>query len=279
MADKDDLKKMTFSEHFDELRKRLIRCVIAVVVVFVVCFCFKTYLVDMVTKPYEDLRAARAADPEAVQLDKLVFISLPENFLFHLKVCFLIAVFISAPILLYQMWRFIGAGLYRHERAPVMRVMPLSMILYLVGMLFGYYVLFPLGMRFLLDFGEAGKFEASITVNNYFSLLALLILVMGFIFQTPLVMVILTKIGLVTPELFSSKRKYFILGAFVASALFTPPDWVTQCLLAGPLLVLFEIGILLSRGVKRKQEKKETAGRVKGKPAKPIIAKEEDSHE
>jgi len=146
-------------------------------------------------------------------------------------------------------------------------------------MLFGYFVLFPLGMRFLLDFGSAGKFEPSITVNNYFSLLAILILLMGFIFQTPLVMVILTRIGLASAQFFSSKRKYFIVGAFVLSALFTPPDWVTQCLLAGPLIVLFEIGILLSRGVKRKQEKKDPPGRVPGKPGKPITAEGGDSNE
>ncbi|MHC4945248.1 MAG: twin-arginine translocase subunit TatC [Planctomycetota bacterium] len=252
----EPLKKMTFSEHFDELRRRLIYCAVSVLVTFVIALIFKDYLVRIVAAPYEALRAAEAAEEGAQPLRDLVFIRPAEKFLFYLKVCFLAAIFVSAPIILYQMWRFIGAGLYRRERRSVMRIVPLSVVLFLMGMAFGYFVLFPIGMDFLVHFGDPDLFEPSITVNSYFGLFALLIIVMGFIFQTPLIMVVTTSVGMTTPTFFSSKRKYFVLGAFVMSALLTPPDWVTQTLLAGPLIVLFEIGILLSKGVRRRRRQR-----------------------
>ena len=252
----DELKKMSFSDHFDELRRRLMVCVISVVALFVVCFIFKDPLKDLVIHPYEALRAKSIAEGEHV-LEKLVFINPTEKFVFYLKVCFFISILISGPLILYQMWRFIAAGLYKHERGPVMRVMPVSLILFAVGMAFGYAVLFPIGLEFLIEFGDQDSFSASITMSTYFSLCTLLILVMGFIFQTPLIMVVTTKVGLTSPQFFSAKRKYFILGAFIVSAMLTPPDWVTQCLLAGPLIVLFEIGILLSRMVRREKGRKE----------------------
>lgn len=270
MADK--FKKMTFSEHFEELRSRLLFCVIGVVGAFVVCFCFKDFLVSLVLSPYESLRMAKAADEDGEQLRRLVFISPTEKFLFYLKVCFLFAIFVDAPIILYQMWRFIAAGLYGHERRPVMRVVPISVGLFLVGMLFGYMVLFPIGLKFLIEFGDPELLEASISVSRYFSLFALLILVMGFIFQTPLIMVVTTSVGFTSPEFFSSKRKYFILGSFVASALLTPPDWITQILLAGPLIVLFEIGIILCRGARKNKRRKKT-----GKHADPQLDVQENS--
>jgi sec-independent protein translocase protein TatC len=251
----EPLKKMTFSEHFDELRRRLIFSAISVIAFFVVGLIFKDHLVKIVLAPWESLRAAEIADGSQ-RLKKLVFIRPAENFLFYLKVCFLAAIFVSAPLILYQMWRFIGAGLYRHERKSVMRVVPLSVLLFMLGMAFGYFVLFPIGMDFLIHFGDPELSEPNITVNSYFGLFALFIIVMGFVFQTPLVMVVTTSIGMTTPAFFSSKRKYFVLGAFVMSALLTPPDWVTQTLLAGPLIVLFEIGILLSRGIRRRKLKK-----------------------
>jgi len=147
------------------------------------------------------------------------------------------------------MWKFIAAGLYRKERKSVMRVVPLSIFLFVVGLLFGYFVPFPIGLQFLLDFGDPEILQASISVSRYFSLFALLIIVMGFIFQTPLIMVVTTSVGLTTPEFFSGKRKYFIVGAFILAALLTPPDWITQTLLAGPLVVLFEVGIVLCRSL------------------------------
>lgn len=246
----DEFKKMTFSEHFDELRKRLLICGVGAVAAFVVCFFFRELIVDAITEPYNKLRG----DTGHEELGKLTFISPPEGFLFYIKACFFVAIIIDAPIILFQMWRFIGAGLYKVERAKVMRVFPFSIFLLVVGMLFGYFVMFPIGLDFLLDF-PSDKFGSNITVSKYFTLFSTLILVMGFVFQTPLVMVVTAKIGLSSAEFFAKKRKFFILGAFIMSAMFTPPDWVTQCLLAGPLVVLFEIGILLCRGVKKKAQR------------------------
>lgn len=242
----EELKKMSFSEHFEELRLRLLVSLCSVVVFFVICFVFKDYLKNLVLAPYESLRHASMEQGDQ-PLRKLVFIRPTEKFVFYLKMCFFTAVLLSGPVILHQMWRFIAAGLYRHERRPVMQVMPLSLGLFVTGMVFGYTVLFPIGLRFLIQFGDTQTMDASISVSAYFSLFTLLILLMGFIFQTPLVMIVLCRVGITTPEFFASKRKYFILAAFVAGALLTPPDWITQCLLAGPLAVLFEVGIHLSR--------------------------------
>jgi len=128
------------------------------------------------------------------------------------------------------------------------------MLLFFAGLTFGYKVLFPVGLKFLVQFGDTETFGASISMSRYLSLFSLLILVTGFIFQTPLIMVVTTSVGITTPQFFSSKRKYFILGAFVASAVFTPPDVITQCFLAGPLVLLFELGIVLSRMVRKRKE-------------------------
>ncbi len=248
-----DPSKMTFAEHFVELRTRLFRCVISVAVLFVVCWFFNEYLVAVIRHPYdayrEEVIAAGRIDP-----GPLATIAVPERFVFYLKTTFLAALFFSAPMILYQMWRFIGAGLYSKEKKAVGRVIPFSLILFLGGLAFGYFVLFPIGMTFLLDFGDPTAFENNITVSKYCDLFYLLILIMGFMFQAPLVMVVTTTVGITTPELFTSKRRYFLLGAFICAAMFTPPDAVTQCLLAGPLLVLFEFGIILSRRVVKNQK-------------------------
>ena len=255
----EELKKMTFSEHFEELRLRLFVSLGSVVVFFVICFIFREYLKDLVLAPYESLRHASMDAEGNYALRKLVFIRPTEKFVFYLKMCFFTAVLFSGPVILHQMWRFIAAGLYRHERKPVTQVLPLSLALFATGMVFGYLVLFPIGLRFLLQFGDTETLDASISVSAYFSLFTLLILLMGFIFQTPLVMVVLCRVGITTPDFFASRRKYFILGAFVVGALLTPPDWITQCLLAGPLVVLFEVGIHLSRIMGRRAARRAAA--------------------
>jgi len=250
----DEFKKMTFSEHFDELRRRLLRCFYGVIAAFVVCYFFKLEIGELIQKPYFNLREM----DEYKGLGLLQCIRPTEGFIFYIKASFFAAVLVNTPILLYQMWKFIGAGLYDKERKKVMRILPFSTALFMTGMAFGYFVLFPLGLNFLISCCE-DQLQSAITISAYFSLFTLLILIMGFIFQTPLVMVVVTRIGLITPEFFAKNRKFFILGAFVMSALFTPPDWVTQCLLAGPLLVLFELGIILSKGMKKKQAEADEA--------------------
>jgi len=250
--DPTDLSKMSFAEHFDELRSRLFYCVISVVVFFIICYCAKSLIVTAILDPYEGYRQDKIAEGEP-DPGSLEYISPAEGFLFYLKTSFLGALFLSIPVILYQLWRFIGAGLYDNERKSVMRVVPFSILLFLIGLSFGYFVLFPVGLGFLLDFAPREVLESSIVVSKYFDLFFMLIFIMGLIFQAPLIMVVTTGVGLTTPELFTSKRRYFVLGAFVAAALFTPPDPVTQCLLAAPLVILFEVGIFFSKRTARKK--------------------------
>jgi sec-independent protein translocase protein TatC len=259
--EEQDLSRMSFADHFEELRKRLVFCVLTVIVLFVVCYVFRDPLIKFVLKPYEDYRARTIADG-GKDPGELVYLALTEGFIFHLKTCFLFAIFIGAPVILYQMWQFIGAGLYKREKKSITRIVPFSVALFLAGLAFGYLVLFPIGMSFLLSFPDPAVLVPSIAVSKYFDLFFMMILVMGFMFQAPLIMVVTTSVGLTTPELFSTKRRYFLLGAFVAAAFFTPPDAVTQCLLAAPLVLLFESGILLSKRAIKKRRAREEAERA-----------------
>lgn len=253
---KTEAGKMTFSEHFEELRSRLIVCVVSVLVLFILCYIFSDALVKVILRPYLSYREKMVADGME-DPGELGFIGPTEGFVFYLKASFLGALFLSFPVILCQMWMFISAGLYHKERRAVMRVLPFSILLFLAGILFGYFILFPIGLQFLLNFPDPDVLQAALTVSKYFDLFFILILVMGFMFQTPLVMVVTTRVGLTDAKLFSSKRRYFLLGAFVIAAMFTPPDAITQCLLAGPLVCLFELGIILCRRVERKEETEE----------------------
>lgn len=265
---KSDGSKMTFSEHFEELRTRLVVCVVSVLVLFILCYIFSDTLVRYILRPYLEYREKMVADGRE-DPGELGFIGPTEGFVFYLKTAFLGAIFLSCPVILHQMWMFISAGLYKLEQKAVMRVLPFSILLFLAGILFGYLVLFPVGLQFLLNFPDPDLLGPSLTVSKYFDLFFILILVMGFMFQTPLVMVVTTHVGLTNAKLFSSKRRYFLLGAFIVAAMFTPPDAITQCLLAGPLVCLFEVGILLSKRVERKEEsEEESEEEEEPKPAK-----------
>ena len=147
---------------------------------------------------------------------------------------------------MYQFWRFVAAGLYKEERRWVYRFAPLMVLLFGSGVFFGFRVLIPEGLRFLLSYGDPSVVGSWTTLPDYLNLFMLLTLVLGVTFQLPVVMALLAKVGMFTAASFRAKRRYFILGAFVVGALLTPPDVVTQCLMATPLLFLFEFGVFLA---------------------------------
>lgn len=247
----EDPKLMTFGEHLEELRRRLILALVGLLIAFAVCFFgFGGPLFRLLWRPMgmvlRDLQAG-SADGAAPLTTRPIMTSPPAAFLVRLKVGFVAGFVVASPWVLYQMWAFVSAGLYRHERRYVYVLAPFSLGFFAAGVLFCYFVLMPYGYRFLVGQGLGMGAQPLIAVGEYFSFSLGLMLVLGLAFQLPLVMMFLSKTGIVSIAAFRRRRRYAILAMMIAAAVFTPPDVVTQLFLAGPLIGLYEMGILLSR--------------------------------
>jgi len=239
-------EKMPFTSHLEELRTRLMRSAVAVGIVFVACYLVKERLFELLTLPLT------VAMPDN---SSMIFTSLPEAFFTYLKISFFAAIFLSCPYLLYQLWKFISPGLYEQERKYVVPFVIFSTIFFLGGALFAYYVVFPFGFKFFLAFGTE-SIRPMLTLKEYLSFSLKLLLAFGVIFELPIFMFFLAKAGLVNSKVLKQKRKYAILLVFVTAALFTPPDVVTQILMAGPLMLLYEISVWVVRAGEKKAAKK-----------------------
>jgi sec-independent protein translocase protein TatC len=226
-------EKMPFTSHLDELRTRLIRILIAIGIGFVGCYFFKERLFGFLTMPLT------AVLPEN---SYMIFTSLPEAFFTYLKVSFFTSIFVTSPYILYQIWKFISPGLYKAEKKHALPFVLFSTIFFVGGALFAYFIVFPLGFKFFVAF--ATQFiKPMISVREFLSFSMKLLIAFGLIFELPIFMYFLAKIGLVSSRTLKSRRKHAILIVFVIAALFTPPDVVTQCLMAVPLMLLYEISI------------------------------------
>ena len=239
--------KQPFMSHLEELRKRLMYAAIAVGVGFAACYAFAERLFGLLVAPLQ------AVMPEG---DHLIFTNLPEMFFTYLKVSLLAGIMLVAPFIFYQLWMFIAPGLYQKEKRYVIPFVISSTILFVGGSLFGYYVVFPFGFKFFIGFSNE-YVKALPSVKQYFSFAIKLLFAFGVVFELPVVMFFLAKMGIVTPELLKRKRKYAILMTFVLAAILTPPDVVTQCMMAGPLIILYEIGIIVARIARQKKKEKE----------------------
>ena len=232
MTDQTD-EKMPFTNHLEELKTRLTRVLIAVGAGFVVCYLFKEKLFWALTLPL----AAVMPDNSS-----MIFTSLPEAFFTYLKVSFFSSIFLVSPYILYQMWKFVSPGLYQSEKKHVAPFVFFSTIFFLGGSLFAYYIVFPFGFKFFVGFGN-DFIRPMLSLKEYLSFSMKLLIAFGIIFELPIFMFFLARIGMVDSKTLRKKRKYAILLVFVTAALFTPPDVVTQCLMALPLMLLYEISI------------------------------------
>ena len=242
-----DNDKQPFMTHLEELRRRLIACAIAIGIGFVACYFFKERLFQILVMP---LKANMAAG------DRLIFTNLPEMFFTYLKTAFLAGALLVAPVLFYQIWMFIAPGLYQSERRFAIPFVVCSTILFVGGSLFGYFVVFPFGFRFFLGFAN-DYIQALPSVKQYFSFAIKLLVAFGVVFELPVVMFFLARMGLVTSELLRRQRKYAILLTFVVAAILTPPDVITQLMMAGPLLILYEISIVIAKMAEKRRAAKE----------------------
>ncbi len=195
----------------------------------------------------------------AARLNKIVAITYTEQFFSYLKIVLIFGLFLSSPFLLYQMWLFVGAGLYEHEQKVAILFIPFSLVLFVVGMVFGYYVLVPIGLSFLSSYGDPELISPMLNLSAYLSLFFTLTLLLGLVFQEPLIMFFLSRAGIVSPRGFAKKRRHAILTGVILGAFLTPPDPFTQLMLAIPLICLYEIGIMVSRTAYRKAPQAEEA--------------------
>ena len=243
---KDD-DKLPFTAHLEELRKRLITCFVAVGIGFLISYGFKEKLFDILSRPLISVMEHG---------DKIVFTGLPEAFFTYLKVSFLSGLILAAPVILYQFWVFVAPGLYKNERHLLLPIVFLSSFFFVGGALFGYFIVFPLGFKFFLGFATE-TIKPLPAMREYLSFSSKLLLAFGLVFELPLVITFLSRMGLVTVSFLKKNRKYALLLFFVAAAILTPPDVVTQVMMALPLMLLYEISILGARIFARKKPVKE----------------------
>ena len=243
-------EKQPFLSHLEELRKRLIYCALAVGIGFVIAYFFSEDLFRVLISPLKE------SLPEG---DRLIFTSLPEMFLTYLKTAFIAGILLASPMVFYQLWMFIAPGLYQNEKRYVIPFVIFSTILFIGGALFGYLVVFPFGFKFFLGYAN-DYVQALPSVKQYFSFSIKLLFAFGIVFELPVIIYFLSRIGIVTPQFLRKNRKYALLLTFILGAILTPPDVITQCMMAIPLIALYEIGIIVSvMAGKKKEEKKEQA--------------------
>ena len=236
-------EKVPLTSHLGEIRYRLVRIIIFLSVLFVICFSLSESILDIIREPIKGFN--------------LIFISPTEAFFAHLKLGFFSALALTIPFILYHLWEFISPGLKLKEKKHTLPFVIFSSICFILGALFAYYLILPLGLRFLLTY-KTKALTPNITIGYYISFTFRLILVFGLIFELPLIILFLTKIGIIKPSMLTKNRKYAILLIFIASAILTPPDVVTQILMAIPLIFLYEISVIACRMVYRqKQAEKE----------------------
>jgi len=233
----DDEKKIPFTGHLEELRRRLIVCFSAVGIGFVLSYGFKEKLFQILTRPLISVMKTG---------DKLIFTGLPEAFFTYLKVAFLSGIILATPIIFYEFWMFVAPGLYNKEKRLMFPIVFLSTLFFVGGSFFGYFIVFPYGFKFFLGFASE-TIQPLPSMREYLSFASKLLLAFGVVFELPLIITFLAKLGMVSVSFLKKNRKYALLLFFVGAAILTPPDVVTQVMMALPLMVLYEISIVGAR--------------------------------
>jgi sec-independent protein translocase protein TatC len=250
--------RMPFTQHLEELRKRLIVCFAAVGVGFLVSYLFKEQILLWLMQPLMQVL------PEGSSR-RLIYTAPHEAFVTYLKVSFIAGTGLAVPVILYQLWKFVAPGLYQHEKQYLLPVVFFSSLFFLGGAIFGYFVVFPYGFQFFVSF--ANQYIAPmISTKEFTSFSTRLLLAFGAIFEMPVVAFVLARLGLISAGFLRRQRKYAVLIIFIVAAILTPPDVLSQLLMALPLLVLYEMSIWIVHFAARKANAGEE---LEEKPAGP----------
>ncbi len=250
---------LPFTAHLTELRQRLIKSLAAVIIGFVVSFAFSEKLFKLLTMPLKyDLHIKLSSPylemlPKASPINKLVFLAPAEAFWMHIKVSIVAGIILSIPVILYQLWKFVGPGLLPTEKRYIGPFIVAGTGLFLLGDLFCFAIILPFAMSFLLTY-KTESLTPMLSVGSYIDFTLKFLLSFGMVFELPIVILFLTKFGIVSPQTLAKNRKYAVLVAFILAAILTPtPDAFNQTLMAGPIIILFEAGIIISKIFSRKK--------------------------
>ncbi len=251
MNNKKENTQNTFVSHLSELRSRLLSAFVFFVIFFLISYFFSEQIYKFLVKPYSDAILEKNLDR------RLIFTALHEAFLTYLKVAFFSALFITSPIFLIQIWKFIAPGLYSNEKKALVPYLVATPILFLIGGLLVYYFIMPLAIKFFLSFESSADYgslaiQLEAKVNEYLSLIMRLIFAFGISFQLPVVLSLLARIGIVDSKYLKERRKYVVVIIFATAAVLTPPDPITQIGLALPLLLLYELSIITVKLIEKK---------------------------
>lgn len=269
----EDLGEMGFLDHLNELRKRLVRAAIGIFLGMLACYAFAKQMFTWLMLPLFQALPANAT---------MIYTAPHEAFFTYIKMAFVAGFFLTSPYSFYQLWLFVKPGLYTHERKFIIPIAICSAFLFALGAVFGYFVIFPYAYQFFMGFSDV-YVRPMITMSEGFSFACRLLFAFGIVFELPLVIFFLARLGVVTSKWLREKRKYAILFAFILAAILTPPDVVTQMFMAGPLIILYEVGVLIAflfgrRDKKKDSEEDEDGERKTGDQEQPGERGEDDGH-
>jgi sec-independent protein translocase protein TatC len=229
-------KELGFLDHLEELRGRIIKCLISIILLSIAAYVFSDQLLEFITRP----------------IPQVYFMAPTEAFSTRIKISLIAGIIVSLPVIFYHAWKFITPGLFEKEIKLIIPAVLSSTLFFLVGVVFCYWLVLPLSMKFLLGFGT-DKLKPMIQIKDYISFISYMILAFGSVFELPVISYFLGKLGVITPSTLRKGRRYAITGILVLAAVITPPDIFSQLMLAGPLYILYEVSIIV---VKITQKKK-----------------------
>jgi sec-independent protein translocase protein TatC len=242
-TDKEDGIQETFLSHLFELRDRLIKAVGALLLVFLCLVYWAPDIFHLFSKPLLDALPSGG---------KMIVTDVTGSFFVPMKVTMLVAFLGALPVIMYQLWAFIAPGLYKHERQLILPIVTSSYLLFIAGMAFAYFLVFPTVFQFMALYNEPLGADMATDIDKYLSFAMSTFLAFGLTFEVPVVVVVLVKLGMVRISKLKEIRPYVIVGAFVIAAVVTPPDVLSQLLLAVPLCILYELGIFVARFYEKK---------------------------
>ena len=243
----------SFVDHLTELKSRLVKSIIYLFAFFILCYFFAENIYNFLLSPY-----AEAVKDDQISR-RMIFTALHETFITYLKVAFFAAMFISSPIILTQIWKFVAPGLYKNEKKALLPYLIATPTLFLLGGMLVYYLVMPLAIKFFLSFETSAQIgslpiQLEAKVNEYLSLIMRLIFAFGLSFQLPILLSLLARVGFIDSQYLKERRKYVIVIIFAVAAILTPPDPITQIGLGIPLLILYELSILSVRFIEKKKK-------------------------
>lgn len=254
-------QKMSLIEHLSELRKRIIVSLVSLLVAFIITFSFSEKIFEILLFPLNytptfSIKEGLVFVPDQkLQNTKLVFLGPAEAFWMNMKIALVSGFILVIPVIFYEIWRFISPGLYQHEKKYILPFVLSATVLFLIGVVFCYFIVLPFAMSFLLTYKVGDFLMPMLSVGLYIDFLLKFILAFGFVFELPILILIATRMGLITPQTLKKYRRLAIVLAFITAAIITPtPDAFNQTLMAIPMIILYEVGIWVSIILNKKRE-------------------------